>query len=55
LDTVLSEQGRICATIEEAQALTKETGFPIIAKPDFGVGAEGGPLFSPILVAYLHS
>ncbi len=32
-------RGRVCRTIEEARALAAEVGFPLVAKPDAGVGA----------------
>ncbi len=32
-------RGRVCKTLEEARALIEETGFPVVAKPDIGVGA----------------
>jgi biotin carboxylase len=32
-------RGRVVRTPEEARALTAETGYPVIAKPDAGVGA----------------
>lgn len=32
-------RGRIIKTREEAEALIKETGYPLVAKPDSGVGA----------------
>jgi hypothetical protein len=32
-------RGRVCQELGEAQALVKETGFPLVAKPDIGVGA----------------
>lgn len=31
--------GRICNTLDEARALVEEVGFPLVAKPDIGVGA----------------
>ena len=31
--------GRVCKTIKEARLLVEETGFPLVAKPDIGVGA----------------
>ena len=31
--------GRVVRTVEEAQALIRETGYPIVAKPNEGVGA----------------
>lgn len=31
--------GRVCRELSEAQALAEETGFPLVAKPDIGVGA----------------
>jgi len=33
--------GRVVSTIEEAQAFIREVGYPVIAKPDIGVGATG--------------
>lgn len=33
--------GRICQNIKEAKRLSQEIGYPIIAKPDIGVGANG--------------
>lgn len=32
-------KGRIVQTVDEAKALIAETGYPVIAKPDVGVGA----------------
>ena len=32
-------RGRVCKTLEEAHTLIAETGFPVVAKPDIGVGA----------------
>lgn len=32
-------RGRVCLTIEEARAAGEEYGFPLVAKPDIGVGA----------------
>lgn len=32
-------RGRVCNTLQEAQSLAAETGFPLVAKPDIGVGA----------------
>jgi hypothetical protein len=32
-------RGRVCRTLAEAHALADELGFPLIAKPDIGVGA----------------
>lgn len=32
-------RGRVVHTVEEAQALVAETGYPVVAKPDAGVGA----------------
>jgi len=32
-------RGRVVHTLEEAQALVAETGYPVVAKPDAGVGA----------------
>lgn len=32
-------RGRVCGTIKEALELAEETGFPLVAKPDIGVGA----------------
>ena len=32
-------RGRVCAELSEALALVEETGFPLVAKPDIGVGA----------------
>jgi hypothetical protein len=32
-------RGRVCHDLEEARALVEETGFPLVAKPDIGVGA----------------
>ncbi len=32
-------RGRVVATVEEALALAAETGYPLVAKPDIGVGA----------------
>lgn len=32
-------RGRICRTEEEIRAFIEETGFPVVAKPDIGVGA----------------
>jgi hypothetical protein len=32
-------RGWVCHELSEAQALVKETGFPLVAKPDIGVGA----------------
>lgn len=32
-------RGRVVRTLREAQKLAKETGFPLVAKPDVGVGA----------------
>ena len=32
-------RGRVARTLDEALALAAETGFPLIAKPDIGVGA----------------
>jgi biotin carboxylase len=34
-------RGRVARTLEEAQALVRQVGFPIVAKPDVGVGAAG--------------
>jgi hypothetical protein len=31
--------GRVCKNVQEARALAAETGFPLVAKPDIGVGA----------------
>jgi hypothetical protein len=31
--------GRVCRTSEEARAFAREVGYPLIAKPDIGVGA----------------
>jgi len=36
---VPSAQGRVVRTLAEAKKLTTEIGFPIVAKPDIGVGA----------------
>jgi hypothetical protein len=36
---VTSAPGRICETLREAQVLVAETGYPLVAKPDIGVGA----------------
>ncbi len=33
--------GLLPKTLEEALAFAKETGYPLIMKPDIGVGAEG--------------
>ena len=32
-------RGQIVQTVDDAQALIRETGYPVIAKPDDGVGA----------------
>lgn len=32
-------EGRVCETLDAARALVEEIGFPLIAKPDIGVGA----------------
>jgi hypothetical protein len=32
-------RGRVCRELSEAMALVSETGFPLVAKPDIGVGA----------------
>jgi hypothetical protein len=32
-------RGKVCHNLAEANRLTKEIGFPIVAKPDIGVGA----------------
>jgi len=32
-------RGRVCHTPEEARAFVKEVGYPVVAKPDVGVGA----------------
>lgn len=32
-------RGRIATTLKDAQKLIKETGYPVVAKPDIGVGA----------------
>ena len=32
-------RGRVCRTLEEARAFAAEVGFPVVAKPDAGVGA----------------
>lgn len=32
-------RGRVCTTLDEARALGEEFGYPLIAKPDIGVGA----------------
>jgi hypothetical protein len=32
-------RGQVCQTLAEGQALVEEVGFPIVAKPDNGVGA----------------
>ncbi len=32
-------RGRICCTVEETRALIEEVGYPVVAKPDIGVGA----------------
>lgn len=32
-------RGRVCRTLEEARDLADEVGFPLVAKPDAGVGA----------------
>ncbi len=32
-------RGRVVKTLEEARALIEETGYPLVAKPDIGVGA----------------
>jgi hypothetical protein len=34
-------RGTVARTLEEARRLVAETGFPVIAKPDIGVGAGG--------------
>lgn len=36
---VLAARGEICHTIHEAEKLIDQTGYPIVAKPDIGVGA----------------
>ncbi len=36
---VLAARGKICHTVAEAIKLIDETGYPIVAKPDIGVGA----------------
>ena len=36
---ILVAQGRICRTAPEARRFVEEVGYPIIAKPDVGVGA----------------
>lgn len=36
---VPAARGLICHTLGEARALIEETGFPVVAKPDVGVGA----------------
>jgi len=32
-------RGRVVQTMEDAQGLIRETGYPVVAKPDAGVGA----------------
>jgi hypothetical protein len=32
-------RGRVCRELSEARALVAETGYPLVAKPDIGVGA----------------
>jgi hypothetical protein len=32
-------QGKVVQTVAEAKRLTKQTGYPVVAKPDIGVGA----------------
>jgi biotin carboxylase len=32
-------RGRVCRTLDEARAFAAEVGFPVVAKPDAGVGA----------------
>lgn len=34
-------RGRVCETAADALLLAKETGYPLVAKPDMGVGAIG--------------
>lgn len=36
---VLAARGKICHTISDANKFIDETGYPIVAKPDIGVGA----------------
>jgi hypothetical protein len=36
---VLTARGRVVNTLAEARRLIKEIGFPVVAKPDIGVGA----------------
>jgi biotin carboxylase len=36
---ILVARGRVARTLEEARELIEETGFPVVAKPDVGVGA----------------
>ena len=39
LANVPTAKGRVVRTLADARALTAETGFPVVAKPDAGVGA----------------
>lgn len=34
-------RGRLCSTVEEALELVREVGYPLVGKPDIGVGAAG--------------
>jgi hypothetical protein len=36
---ISAARGRVCRELSEAQALVAETGYPLVAKPDIGVGA----------------
>ena len=36
---ITAARGRICRTLPEALDLVEETGYPLVAKPDIGVGA----------------
>lgn len=36
---VLVARGRVVQTVDDARSLIRETGYPVIAKPDAGVGA----------------
>ena len=38
---IATARGRLCHTEKEARAFVAEVGFPVIAKPDIGVGAAG--------------
>lgn len=38
---IKTAKGKVVHTIDEAKELIKETGYPVVAKPDIGVGAVG--------------